>query len=192
VLILAATTGLRRGELCGLTWEALELPIDGAGTASIHQVVVHGPDDQPLVRPSTKSGRSRRIAVDPATVAALRAHRERAEIAAHSCDADRFGPFVFSPVPDNSEPYHPRSITRRFSRLCARVGIDGLTFHQATRHFAATQLIGGGIDVRTVAGRLGHSRASVTLDVYSHLLAERDEVASALLGAVVHQPPSRR
>ena len=64
MLILAATTGLWRGELCGLTWDALELPADGAGVASIHQVVVHGPDDQPLLRPSTKSGRSRRITLD--------------------------------------------------------------------------------------------------------------------------------
>ena len=189
MLILAATTGLRRGELCGLTWEALELPADGAGAASVHQVVVHGPDDRPLVRPSTKSGRSRRITLDAATVAALRGHLERSVVAAHACDADRLGPFVFSPVPDSSEPYHPRSVTRRFSRLCARLGIGGVTFHQATRHFAATQLIAAGIDVRTVAGRLGHSRASVTLDVYSHLLVERDGVAATLLGAVVHRAP---
>jgi integrase len=187
MLVVAATTGLRRGELCGLTWEALELPPEGAGAASVHQVVVHGADDRPSVRASTKSGRSRRITLDPGTVAALRVHRERAAEAARSCGVAEFGPFVFSPSPDSSEPYRPHSVTRRFSRLCCRVGIDDLTFHQATRHFAATHLIAGGVDIRTVAGRLGHSRASVTLDVYSHLLAERDEVAATLLGSLVHE-----
>jgi hypothetical protein len=49
------------------------------------------------------------------------------------------------------------------------------------RHLAATQLIAAG-----VAGRLGRSRASVTLDVYSHLLAERDEGAADLLGSIVN------
>ena len=42
--------------------------------------------------------------------------------------------------------------------------------------------------MRTVAGRLGHSRASVTLDVYSHLLTERDEGAASLLGDLVNRP----
>ena len=167
MLTLAATTGMRRGELCGLTWAALELPTAGPGTAVVRQVVIHGPDDRPIVRPATKSGRSRRLSLDPATVIALRLHRERSEALARSCGATTYGPFVFSPVPDGSEPYHPQSVTRRFGRLCSRLGIDGLTLHQATRHFAATQLIAGGVDIRTVAGRLGHSRASVTLDVYT-------------------------
>jgi integrase len=83
-------------------------------------------------------------------------------------------------------------VTRRFRRLCSRLGIDGLTLHQATRHFAATQLIAGGVDVRTVAGRLGHSRASVTLDVYAHLLTERDETAAAFLGKLVHNSEAGR
>lgn len=187
MLIVAATTGMRRGELCGLVWQALELPADGPGTALVHQVVVHGHDGRPVVRPSTKTGRSRRISLDATTVTALRDHRQRCETVARACDATDLGPFVFSPIPANATPYQPHSITRRFRQLCERVGIDGLTFYQATRHFAATQLIAGGVDVRTVAGRLGHSRASVTIDVYSHLLAERDETAASLLGGLVNR-----
>ena len=79
VLILAATTGMRRGELCGLEWSALQLPSDGPGTALVCQVVVHGHDGRPLVRPSTKTGRSRRISLDAATVTTLRDHHERCE-----------------------------------------------------------------------------------------------------------------
>jgi len=192
MLILGATTGMRRGELCGLTWAALELPSVGVGAAIVRQVVIHGPDDQPTVRASTKSGRSRRLSLDEGTVAALRLHRERCEAVAGTCGATEHGPFVFSPVPDGSDPYHPQTVTRGFRRLCDRLGIDGLTLHQATRHFAATQLIAGGVDIRTVAGRLGHSRASVTLDIYSHLLTERDESAAAFLGTLVHNSGAGR
>ena len=56
-----------------------------------------------------------------------------------------------------------------------------------TRHLAATRLIGAGIDVRTVAGRLGHARASTTLDGYSHFLPERDRDAAKVLGALLDQ-----
>jgi len=45
--------------------------------------------------------------------------------------------------------------------------------------------IGAGVDVRTVAGRLGHSDPSVTLRVYSHALEERDRAAAAVMGEIL-------
>ncbi len=182
MMVVAATTGMRRGELCGLTWAALDLPERGAGTAMIRQVVIHGADGKVQVRPSTKTGRSRRIALDERTVRALKDHRHRCEKLLSQCGRVELGQFVFSPTVGNDQPYQPHTVTQRFSRLCERVGIEGLTFHQATRHFAATQLIAAGVDVRTVAGRLGHSRASITLDVYAHVVAERDQEAAQVLG----------
>jgi len=56
------------------------------------------------------------------------------------------------------------------------------------RHFTATQLIGAGVDVRTVAGRLGHSDPSLTLRVYSHLIEERDRAAASIMGKVLSVP----
>ncbi|HEX9548078.1 MAG TPA: hypothetical protein VF942_12125, partial [Acidimicrobiales bacterium] len=53
------------------------------------------------------------------------------------------------------------------------------------RHFSASQLIGAGVDVRTVAGRLGHADATTTLRVYSAFLEQRDREAAAVLGALV-------
>ena len=57
-------------------------------------------------------------------------------------------------------------------------------FHDL-RHFSATQLIGAGVDVRTVAHRLGHADPSTTLRVYAHALAQRDREAAAILGRLV-------
>ena len=57
-------------------------------------------------------------------------------------------------------------------------------FHDL-RHFSVTTLIAAGVDVRTVAERHGHARATMTLDRYAHALPERDRAAAALLGEVL-------
>jgi integrase len=55
-------------------------------------------------------------------------------------------------------------------------------FHDL-RHFSVTTLIAAGVDVRTVADRYGHARATMTLDRYAHALPERDRAAAGILGA---------
>ena len=50
------------------------------------------------------------------------------------------------------------------------------------RHYVATRLLSAGVDVRTVAGRLGHRNAATTLNVYSHFLVESDREAANVLG----------
>jgi integrase len=62
-----------------------------------------------------------------------------------------------------------------------------MRFHDL-RHFSATQLIGAGTDVRTVAGRLGHADPSTTLRVYTHALADRDKAAAQVLGELLFRP----
>ncbi|MGH9919557.1 MAG: tyrosine-type recombinase/integrase [Nitrososphaerales archaeon] len=63
-----------------------------------------------------------------------------------------------------------------------RIGLKTHLHALRLRHFSAPELIAGGHDVRTVAGRLGHADASITLRVYSHVLPERDRQAAAALG----------
>ena len=58
-------------------------------------------------------------------------------------------------------------MTHYVKRIGEKVGVD--THLHALQHFAATELIGAGHDVRTLAGRLGHMDASVTLRVYSDM-----------------------
>jgi Phage integrase family len=88
----------------------------------------------------------------------------------------RGNPFTYDlvhPVASDTVSHYVRSIA-------SRVGVD--THLHALRPFAATELIGAGHDVRTVAGRLGYRDASVTMKVYSHALLERDRDAAAALG----------
>jgi integrase len=62
--------------------------------------------------------------------------------------------------------------------------IEGLTLH-SLRHFSASMLIASGRDVRTIAGRLGHSDATTTLRVYAHMVDGRDQDAADFLGALL-------
>ena len=98
-------------------------------------------------------------------------------------------PFVFSPELDGSKPFRPDNVTSFFIRVRDSLGLDGVRLHDL-RHFTATQLIGAGVDVRTVAGRLGHSDASVTLRVYSHVIEERDRAAAVIMGRVLEPAPT--
>lgn len=94
--------------------------------------------------------------------------------------------YVFSPEPDNSRGYRSDTITQRYGRLAARLGI---TSHiHALRHYSATELINAGVDVRTVAGRLGHGGGgTTTLRVYAAWLSESDQQAAGTLAA--RMPP---
>ena len=98
--------------------------------------------------------------------------------------------FVFSPYVEATTPFRPDNVTSFFIRVRNEVGAPNVRLHDL-RHFTATQLIGAGVDVRTVAGRLGHSDPSVTLRVYSHALEERDRAAAAVMGGIL-DPGARR
>jgi len=105
--------------------------------------------------------------------------------------AEELGPdaFIFSPYVDCSLPFRPDNVTNFFIRVRDDLKLPNVRLHDL-RHFTATQLIGAGVDVRTVAGRLGHTDPSMTLRVYSHALEERDRAAAAVMGRVLTPPAS--
>ncbi|MGH9027637.1 MAG: tyrosine-type recombinase/integrase [Acidimicrobiia bacterium] len=169
-LRLAATTGARRGELCALRW--CDVDFEAASLTIRHGVVEH--PTRGVVVQDTKTHAARHLALDPTTVDVLGAHRNGA-----ADDA-----FLFSHASDGSRPWRPHYVTLAFTRLRNRLGLPSVRLHDL-RHFAATQLLAGGQDVRTVAGRLGHADASVTLGTYAHFLAVADRRAAELLGQLL-------
>ncbi len=99
--------------------------------------------------------------------------------------------FVFSPYVDGSKPFRPDNVTGFFIRVRDGLGLPEVRLHDL-RHFTATQLIGANVDIRTVAGRLGHSDPSVTLRVYSHVIEERDRAAAEIMGQVLTGPDKKK
>ncbi len=179
-LRLAAATGARRGELCGLHWSAVDLD---RRTVLIARGIVRGQNG--LVEKDTKTHQARRIALDDSTVGLLREHQVRCDKRARDC-GDTLGreAFVFSYAADGSTPWPPLSVTQRFNRLRDRLGLDEVRLHDL-RHYVATRLIAAGVSIRTVSGRLGHANAATTLGVYSHFVEASDQDAAKLLGALL-------
>ena len=137
----------------------------------------------------TKTHRSRRLALDSETVALLTSHKALCSSRADAVDVE-LPPdaFVFSPAPDGSQHLNPESVGQRYSRRARRLGI-ATTIHKL-RHYA-TELIAAGVDVRTVAGRLGHGGGgTTTLRVYAAWVSEADQRAATGLLSHLPQRPS--
>jgi site-specific recombinase XerD len=98
--------------------------------------------------------------------------------------------FVVSAAPDGGTPLSPDSVSQRYDRMAARLRVD-TTLHKL-RHFSATELLLGGVDIRTVAGRLGHGGGgATTLRVYAAWVSEADQRAAATLSARMPERPKR-
>lgn len=182
---LFMTTGARRGELCALRWSNVDLE---SGTLTIRRAIAQ--DGRVLQDKDTKTHQQRRLALDTETVEALRDHRERCAERTRAIGVElRSEAFVFSLAPDGVTSLVPGSVTQRYSRLAARLGLD--THLHNLRHYSATELIAAGVDVRTVAGRLGHSGGGVTtLRVYAAWVSEADQRAAGGIGARMPERPA--
>jgi site-specific recombinase XerD len=112
--------------------------------------------------------------------AALAAHRESLAATPH--------PAMLLFTTEKGTPIRFSNFGRRhLAKLVKRAGLPRETSLHTLRHTAATLLIGGGTDVRSVQAILGHARASTTLDTYSDAIARNVEAAMAGLDSLVEQ-----
>jgi len=127
--LLASTTGMRRGELLGLRWSDLDLD---AGTASIKQIRTVARYQVLTLTPKTDKG-ARTIALDPATVAALRSHRVTQKEERLLCGPAYQGTddLVFTSA--DGDPIHPERFSCWFTQHCRRSGLPRIRLHDV-RH----------------------------------------------------------
>lgn len=184
LLWLTMLTGPRRGEISALRWRHIDFD---RGLLSITRS-----NAQPkagVKEKHTKTGQARKIALDAHTVELLAAHRQRWEQRLDdlglvlSPDA-----FVFATGPDGLAPYMPRAISQRYRKLALKLQLRSTRLH-SLRHYSATELVAAGVDIRTVAGRLGHeSGGATTLKVYAGWVNEADRRAADTMASIVPKP----
>jgi integrase len=138
-----------------------------------------------VVIKSTKTGRSRVVSLTTQATQALKERRDDATRAAIE-EGRQLGAaeLVFTSDPSGQRPWRPEMVTQRWCRLRATIGLRHVRVHDL-RHFVATELLTAGIDLRTVANRLGHARTSTTLDIYWGWVPARDRDAADHLGALL-------
>lgn len=180
-IFVAATTGMRRGELCALRrrrdidWEGSRITVGW----SIAQL-----PGQPLLEKATKNRRERAVALDDFTMSMLKAQIEMEEDRARSLGVELVeDAYVFSDAPDGSEPWKPGSITRYFARLRERVGLEHLDFHYL-RKFMETYGQDLGFSPVQVAMRAGHD-PSVAAKHYTGRLDDTDRALSLAVASLL-------
>ena len=184
LLWLTMITGSRRGEVSALRWHHVDFD---RAILWVHRS--NAQTKNGIKEKETKTQQRRKIALDPHTLSLLRGHRElwgqRCAALGVELDADAF---VFSPAPDGSTPYAPRSITQKYRRLAIQLKLRSTRLH-SLRHYSATELVAAGVDLRTVAGRLGHgSGGATTLKVYSAWVDEADRRAASTMAGLMPTP----
>jgi integrase len=178
--VLAAHTGMRQGELLGLKWDALDMD---RGTVEVRTNLQRTKAGLELGEPKSRRSR-RRISINRTVVQALREHRIRQfEEELSSGPAWRDQRFVFSN--EVGGPIEAQNFLRRsFHRVLALSGIPRCRFHDL-RHTAISLLLANGVPITTVSEIAGHSRTSVTLDVYGHNMPGGHEQATEMMRKVL-------
>jgi integrase len=178
---LAATTGARRSQLIALRWSDIDL--DG-GTITFARAVVHGGTDVGLVERGTKTGLIWKVALADATTRRLVDYRDLCTArrgSAHDAREERLR--VRAGV-GRQRVVATRWCDAAVGSARTKAGLDEVRLHDL-RHYVATQLLGAGVDPRTVAGRLGHSNPAITMSVYGHFLPEKDRAAADFLDCLL-------
>ncbi|MDD4169585.1 MAG: tyrosine-type recombinase/integrase [Desulfotomaculaceae bacterium] len=176
---LALFTGLRRGELMGLTWADVDFE---GGTLEVRQASQYLPG-QGIFTKSPKNESSERLMALPSfLVDLLRQYRkeqlqERLKVGDLWQDSDR----LF--VTWDGQPMHPDTVSGWFPKFLERHGLPHLPFH-GIRHTAATMLINQNLPVKNISGRMGHSNISTTMNIYGHYLKSADKEAADRLEQV--------
>jgi integrase len=179
IWIVALATGMRRGELLGLRWHDVDFE---RGILSVRQTVgaLRG---KPDVKPPKTRSSIRDVPVPVDVMAALREHRRR-----QNEQRLALGPvwedndLVFAAA--NGRPIYPDNLKRDFERLVHLAGVPRIRIHDQ-RHTHVTLAIAAGADIGAVSQRIGHSRTSITMDVYHHVLPRKHLEVSDKVGAVL-------
>jgi integrase len=173
-VLLAVTTGMRRGEILGLRWHDLDLD---AGRATVQRTLEETRAGVRPKQPKTAKGR-RVVALPLVAVEALR--RCRAETRGD----DSVGGEASVVTRRLGQPWSPDEFSRAFASAMRRAGLGGVRFHDL-RHTHATLLLRQGVHPKIVSERLGHATVSITLDTYSHVLPGMQEEAARKLDAAL-------
>jgi integrase len=175
---LAASTGLRRGEILGLRWSDVDLD---ECVLQILQTVIVVRAEVLIETPKSSSSR-RRVDLDRRTAEVLRVHMKRTQgrriLKHHSGSHD----FVFTR--ESGGPVHPALLSYYFQRQIELAGVQRIRFHDL-RHTHATLALQAGIHPKIVSERLGHSSIAITLDTYSHVLPSMQREAAETVAALV-------
>ncbi len=204
---MAIYTTMREGEMCGLTWNDIDFEKQ---TIKIYKSLARSKEiGQYIKDPKTKAG-IREIYIPSALVALLKSWKQEQTALCvklgtawkghrNGLKDDGKTPDCFDdntvfiqnkaigqPLNLSSPGHKFHEIIDLYNATCENEAdkLPHIRLHDL-RHTGATLLLGNNTDIETVSKRLGHAKASVTLDIYGHALPENDKVAAETLEAML-------
>lgn len=157
IVRLALQCGLRRSEILGLTWNAIDFKNN---TISIYQATTTIRGVGTVISNTKNQSSIRTIYVKDEIIELLKKLPKETEL-------------IFNGISNNA-------VSKWFKRFIEKNNLKHMRFHDL-RHTHATLLIANGIDMKTVSSRLGHSNISTTMNIYTHVLSENDKKASEVI-----------
>jgi len=168
-VLLALTTGMRRGEILALRWRNVDF------ARGMLRVVQSLEQTNRIIRfKDCKTGKNRAITLPQFAVDELRQHKAQQAEALLRLGIRQSGETLVC-CREDGEAKWPRSLTREFAALRS-----GVRFHDL-RHSHATQLLADGVHPKIAQERLGHSTITMTMDLYSHVTETMQSDAAARL-----------
>lgn len=173
LIVLLAGSALRPGEALGLTADRVEFL---RRTIRVDRQLVTTVGTAPVLGPCKTPSSVRTIPVPDGVLDALAAHMATYE------------PGLLGVIftDGKGDPIRRNALGHLWRRAAVKAGVEGFTPHDL-RHYAASVMIDQGASVKAVQRHLGHASATTTLDVYSHLWPDSDDVTRAALGAGLAQ-----
>ena len=177
---LAVHTGMRQGELLGLKWEDLDW---NRRTLNVHRQLAYLPGGAFEFRdPKTKHGK-RTILLSTGAIDILRQNQDN-HLHQRRRKGDAWQEHGLMFPSKTGTPVNPSNLRRAFRELLKKSGLPKIRFHDL-RHTAASLMLNNGTDVLIVSRRMGHAQASITLDVYGHLIPSKQEDVVQLMDEIL-------
>ena len=161
------TTGLRLGEICGLMWSDFDAR---KGTLNVNRTL-HKEKGGRLVTGDTKTyAGTRKIVLPDSTAERLRNRKK--------CS---YSVWIFPNPLKPEAPMSPSTAYRQLKAILTENSLPDLRFHDL-RHTFATHALANGVDAKTLSGILGHTKASFTVDTYTHTTTDMHRKAAEIVG----------
>lgn len=160
------TTGMRRGEICGLRWDDFD---ERTGQLHIRRSVTNRKGGGVKVGETKTEKGMRSIQLPPSTVEILKERKKKS-----------YSDWIFHNPTVPELPLSPETAYNRLKTLLRYAELPPIRFHDL-RHTFATHALTSGVDAKTLSGILGHTNASFTLDTYTHVTTDMQQKASGIV-----------
>lgn len=194
-VLIAASTGMRRGEICGLQWKDIDLT---SGTIFIKKQLMRMNSN--LVLCDTKTHKSSRpILIDMDIVPLLQRHKE-----IQTQNELMYGKIEKVYILENKQiieinndlvctwedgrPIDPDYVTKQFPKLAESLGFGSIRFHDL-RHSHATELIRNKVSMKIVSDRLRHASMKTTSDIYTHVDLDMQKQSAKIGSGIIQKKP---